>query len=120
LAKSPQVSEGERAAYLTPEFLAKVEPLDPVKWLPLLDAHRPLRLEQTLFTSITPDAARNRLLEVLPSHTNHVEYIDIGQYMREASTDGKILEWLDNRLRYQTAPTSGMVQSRESVATKGF
>jgi hypothetical protein len=36
LAKSPQVPDAERAAYLKPEFLAKVAPLDPVVWLPKL------------------------------------------------------------------------------------
>jgi acetyl esterase/lipase len=105
LAKSPEVPENERSAYTTPEFLEKVQPLDPIVWMPLLGG-RPLRLEQTLFTSITPEAARKRLTEVLPAGQDHLEYKDLDQYKKEAVTDGKVLDWLHSHLRSNTSQAS--------------
>jgi hypothetical protein len=97
LAKSPQVPDSERPNYLTPEFLAKVSPPDPIQWLPISGAH-PLRLEQTLFTSETPDAVRRRLLEALPPGAISIQYKDPVEYPCEASTEGKILDWLRQKL----------------------
>jgi pimeloyl-ACP methyl ester carboxylesterase len=98
LARSPQVPDNERDAYVNSDFLSKVQPLDPTVWFPLL-GERPLRLEQTLFTSTTPETARKHLLEALPPNASHVEYRDLAQYTANAVTDGKILDWLHNQLQ---------------------
>jgi len=97
LAASPLVPDRERPNYLTPAFLSEVAPLDPVRWMSALDG-RPLRLEETLFTAVTPDAARSRLLAALPPHAVQVEYKTQEDYVKDASTGGRILEWLQQQL----------------------
>ncbi len=97
LAKSPRVPENERANFLTPEFLSKVAPIDPVQWLPQLK-DRPLRLEETLFTSTVPDAARKHIRDALPAGAVVIQYADKSDYIKEAAANGKILDWLDKAL----------------------
>jgi len=77
--------------------LAGVAPLDPVRWMSALDG-RPFRVEETLFTAVTPDAARQRLLAALPPDAVEVEYKTQQDYVRDASTGGKILDWLQQQL----------------------
>lgn len=98
LAKSPQVPDSERAQYLTPAFLAKVAPLDPVRSLPALNG-RPVRLEETSFTYATPVEARKTLVEALPPDAVLVRYRDRDQYLQEAGTNGKILDWIHDALK---------------------
>jgi hypothetical protein len=100
LAKSPLVPEEERAHYLTPAYLAGVAPLDPIRWMASLSA-RPFRLEETLFTEITPAAARGRLILALPPHAIHVQYKTTEDYVNDASTGGRILDWLQHQLTPQ-------------------
>lgn len=97
LAKSPRVPENERARYLTPEFLAKVAPFDPIEWLPRLK-DRPLRMEETLFTTMVPDEARVKLREALPQGATTAQYRSQEQYVKDAATNGQILDWLHERL----------------------
>jgi hypothetical protein len=97
LAKSPQIPDAERERYLTPGFLGSVAPLDPMRWMSNLST-RPFRLEETLFSGITPEAARNRLVLPLPPHAIHVQYKTSEDYVRDASTGGRILDWLQGQL----------------------
>ena len=59
MASSAQIPEDERPDYLTPQFLETAAPFDPVRWMPALRG-RSFRLQQTLFSRVTPEAARNR------------------------------------------------------------
>ena len=102
LAKSPLVPQNERALYLTPEFLANVAPFDPIRWMPRL-SNRPLRVENTLFTSAVPSETRKRLHEAMPSNAVTTDYQDKEQYMKDAGANGKILEWLHGELDGSTA-----------------
>jgi len=97
LAGSPLVPNRERPNYLTPAFLEKAAPLDPLRWMSAL-AGRPFRLEETLFTAVTPDAARSRLLAALPPNAVRVEYKTQQDYVRDASTGARILDWLQQQL----------------------
>jgi hypothetical protein len=97
LAKSPQVPDAERERYLTPAFLGSVAPLDPMRWMASLST-RPFRLEETLFSGITPELARNRLVLALPAHAIHVQYKTSEDYVRDASTGGRIIDWLQGQL----------------------
>jgi hypothetical protein len=102
LAGSPLVPNSERPHYLTPAFLAGVAPLDPLRWMGGL-AGRPFRMEETLFTAVTPDAARQRLLAALPPLAVRVEYKTQQDYVRNASTGGRILEWVQQQLAPRTS-----------------
>jgi hypothetical protein len=103
LAKSPRVPEEERAAYLKPEFLAKVAPLDPVRWLPQLKA-RPFRLQENLFNPLTPEDARQRIDAALPVDAQLVQYHDPKEYAEKVSANGKMLDWLHAHLESPAPP----------------
>jgi pimeloyl-ACP methyl ester carboxylesterase len=96
-AKSPQVPDEERAKYLAPEFLAKVAPLDPVRWLPQL-ATRPVRLQENLFNLAIPGEVRTKIEAAAPANARVVEYHTTEEYAREVSTNAKMLDWLHAQL----------------------
>ena len=106
LARSPQIPENERAIYLKPEFLSKVAPLDPVKWLPLLKA-RPIRLQEALFSDVEPQSVRERLEGALPSDAEIARYKDRKEYLEKVTADGKMLNWLHERLQPTHQEMSG-------------
>jgi hypothetical protein len=60
LAASPAVPETERAAYSKPDFLKKVAPLDPVEWLPKIQAKK-FRLQDAIFAPTTPKVAKEKM-----------------------------------------------------------
>jgi len=66
LSKSSVLQDDpKRADYLKPQFLEKVAPLDPVKWLPTLKSQR-IRLQQPLNADDVPLACMNRIKAALP------------------------------------------------------
>ncbi len=101
LAKSTIIADTERANYLTPEFLKRVTPFDPVKWLPQFQK-RPLRIQQALFNPIVPEAARKKIETAAPSETEIAQYHDTKEYSEKVSANGKMLDWLHTQL--QTSP----------------
>ena len=54
---SPFVPEEERAQYVQPEFLKKAAALDPVDWLPKIQAKK-FRLQDAIFEPNTPKVAK--------------------------------------------------------------
>ena len=64
LKQSALIPEDQRSAFLRPEFLDKVAPLDPVRILPKLTTQ--VRLQQVGDDAITPAAARERIAAALP------------------------------------------------------
>jgi hypothetical protein len=97
LAKSPQVPDAERAAYLKPEFLAKAAPLDPVVWLPKL-TDRPVRVQEALFNPASSGVVRKRIEAALPPNATTAEYKDTKEYDDKVSTDGRMLDWMQAQL----------------------
>jgi hypothetical protein len=66
LAKSSVVQDDpNKAGYLKPQFLKKVAPLDPVKWLPQLKSTH-IRLQQPMDADPVPVVCKNRLKYALP------------------------------------------------------
>lgn len=103
LAQSPVVPEKERANYLKPEFLTRVAPLDPVRWMPALKS-RSLRFQLAKFDKSTPEAASERIRAALPATATLVIYEDVTDYQARAVTGGRIIQWLHAQL----APTPGV------------
>ncbi len=98
LALSPLVPPEERASYLTPEFLAKVAPLDPIRVLPQLGT-RPFRLQESLYNPLFPEATRKRIEAALPSDAYVVQYHDAKEYSEKVSANGRMLDWLHTQLQ---------------------
>ena len=97
LAQSPVVPDAERPQYLKPEFLTGLAPLDPVTQLPKVDPQR-FRLQQTLFSNATPEISAKRIAAAVPPSAQVICYETQQDYAEMAARDGRILDWLWNKL----------------------
>lgn len=103
MATSPFVPDDERAEYVKPEFLKKVAGLDPVNWLPNIQAKK-FRLDNELFETNTPQAAKEKLRAAVPAGTSVILYKTFQEF-KPAFEGGKNLEWIQHEL--QLLPESG-------------
>ena len=97
MAKSALIPENERANYLKPEFLKKVEPLDPVKWLSQVKAQH-VRIQDLADDTITPKAARERIESVAPATAKTQRYESTRQFYA-ASAGGRLFQWMKDQMR---------------------
>jgi cephalosporin-C deacetylase-like acetyl esterase len=99
LKESKQIPEEERATYLKPEFLQKISGLDPISYLPRLEG-RAIRIHQVLADPITPDSAKNKIINAAPSTDVVQRYPDLSAEVKALGNDG-IVAWLREQLRSQ-------------------
>jgi X-Pro dipeptidyl-peptidase (S15 family) len=97
LAKSSIVPENERAAYLKPEFLARVAPLDPVLWLAKLKAQA-IRIENVRKTPTIPDECQVRIEAAAPA-ASIVDQFGDARAFYPVSAGGRVFDWLENQLQ---------------------
>jgi dienelactone hydrolase len=106
LVKSPVVEpDPAHADYLKPEFLKKVAPLDPVKWLP--DLKVPVRIQQTRDNDQTPLECKEAIKAAAPKQAEVLRFAalrDLGT--RESG--GRLYEWIKDKLRESPMPATGM------------
>jgi hypothetical protein len=104
MAKSNLVPENERANYLQPEFLKKVAPLDPVRWLPQVKAQH-IRIQDIADDTITPKAARERIESAAPAAAKVQRYQSTREFYGAAG-GGRLFQWVKDQLRAvpQTKP----------------
>ena len=113
LAKSPLIPKAERSDYLKPEFLKRVEPLDPIKWLPQLQS-RALRLQEASYEKVTPDTAKKRIENAMPATAQIVRYRD-SQALEDTASEGKFFDWIKEQVRLAVADKSTV---RPAMRTK--
>jgi hypothetical protein len=104
LPTSPFVPEDERAQYVTPEFLKRVAPLDPLEWLPKVQAKK-FRLDDELYGRDTPKPAKERLRAAVPAGARVVTYNTPDEF-KIAFSDGKNLEWIQHELQALPLPAA--------------
>lgn len=98
LAKSSLVPERERASYLTPQFLKKVENLDPLSWLPQVKAQQ-VRLQYIQQgVTVTPDVAREKMEAAAPANVKLVHYEDTKAFVTEVGAKGTGFDWIKEQL----------------------
>jgi hypothetical protein len=97
IATSPFVPQDERADYVKPEFLKKVAPLDPLEWLPKIQAKK-FRLDVELFDTVTPKTVQEKLRAAAPAGANVMLYKNMEEF-KEAFQDGKNLQWIQRELK---------------------
>jgi hypothetical protein len=97
MATSPFVPEDERAEYVQPEFLSRIAPLEPLLWLPKIQAKR-FRLDNELFDTVTPKVAREHIRAASPAGTTIMEYKNLEEF-KTAFQDGKNLQWIQRELQ---------------------
>jgi hypothetical protein len=96
LGTSPFVPEDERAQYVKPDFLKKAAMLEPVEWLPKIQAKK-FRLENELFDNVTPKASKEKLRAAAPPGSSIVVYKSLDE-VKPIFQDGKNLEWIHHEL----------------------
>jgi len=97
LAKSSIIPENERPNYLKPEFLKKVAPLDPVKWLPELKTGH-IRIQNLADDTVTPTVAQEHIEAAAPPDAKVQRFIN-GQRFYSAAAGGRIFEWIKQQLQ---------------------
>jgi hypothetical protein len=97
MASSPFVPEEERPEYLKPEFLKKVAALEPIEWLPKIQAKK-FRLRDAIFETNTPKVAKEKLRAAVPPGGTVLIYSTPEEF--NAVVKGKKdLEWIQRELR---------------------
>jgi hypothetical protein len=97
MASSPFVPEDERASYVTPEFLKKAEILEPIDWLPKIQAKK-FRLQDAIFEPNTPPAAKEKLRAAVPGNGTVLIYKTPEEFNAVVRSK-KDLEWIQHELR---------------------
>jgi hypothetical protein len=107
IATSPFVPQDERPDYVKPEFLKKVAPLEPLEWLPKIQAKK-FRLDDELFNTVTPKTVQEKLRAAVPTGASVMLYKNMEEF-KEAFQDGKNLQWIQRELKSipQATPSTG-------------
>ena len=114
MAKSSLIPEVERPRYLTPEFLKKVAPLDPVKWLPQLTSQH-VRLQQVLDDSVTPKVVQQRIRKAAPRTAQGITFHTTRQFSGAESGD-RLLQWVKAQVQTTSQPQPVVRNSQNSNA----
>ncbi len=96
MATSPFIPEDERQDYVKPEFLKKVAALEPIEWLPRIQAKK-FRLDHELFETKAPKAVKEKMQAAVPAGATMVLYKNLDEF-KAAFQDGKNLEWIQHEL----------------------
>lgn len=97
MASSPFVPKDERADYVKPEYLKKVSTLDPVDWLPKVQAGK-FRYRDALFEEITPKSSKDKLRAAVPAKAEVQIYKSPEDYAA-AINGNKQMGWMYTELR---------------------
>lgn len=97
MAESSIIPENERPDYLKPEFLKKVEPLEPIHWLPQLKSTR-IRIVDVMDDAVTPQEAKEKLDAAAPPMATVVRYQDSGKFF-QAVSGGRMFDWVKDQVR---------------------
>lgn len=102
MAQSPFVPEEERSNYTQPEFLKKVAALEPLEWLPKVQA-RGFRLQDAIFELNTPTTSKNKLRAAVPARGTVVIY-KTPQEFNEVVRHERELRWIQQELQRVPRP----------------
>lgn len=109
LSESKVVPEDERAKYVKPEFLANVSPLDPVTWLPKIQA-KSVRIEDIRGNKAMPDHAQEKLEAAAPDFALINQYGN-GRAFLATQAPISVLEWVKSQLAPDAKPQVAMEKS---------
>ncbi len=97
MASSPFVPEQERADYLKPEFQKKIDTLEPLDWLPKIQAKK-FRFDNEVFDTVTPKSANEKLRAVAPAGTE-LRFYDNMEDFKAAFENGRNVQWIHHELQ---------------------
>ena len=97
MASSPFVPEDERREYVKPEFLKKAALMEPITWLPKVQA-KSFRLQDAWFESNTPMPCKDKLRTAVPHGATVLIYRTPEDFNAVVRTH-RDLEWIEGELR---------------------
>ena len=98
LAKSPVLKDDPSHTNFTSDlFLAKVAPLDPVKWLPTLTSTS-VRLQQIMENMATPDVCKEALRKAAPKQASIIRFEHLNDFS-EGAANAKLFDWIKAELK---------------------
>lgn len=100
--------------YSTPEFLKKVAPLDPVKWLPQLTI--PIRIQEVRDDAAVPMESKEALKRAAPKQTE-VRRFESKMAMFQVERGGILFSWVKDRLNQLPQKPSAVAQEKQ-LSTK--
>jgi len=95
LAEAQIVPAEERPDYLKPEFLKKLEPMEPVRYLPELKG-RTIRIQYA--DDPPPMKSRKRMEEAAPSTAEVIHFHSTHEFIASTS-GGRLFEWISEQLK---------------------
>jgi pimeloyl-ACP methyl ester carboxylesterase len=112
LAQSWVVNQDpDHASFTDADFLKRVAPLDPMKWLPMLKT-RHIRIQQIMDNSATPDDAKDAIKKAAPKRTEVVRYDHLSQFA-DVAAGGQLFSWVKVQLKATPTPAA---KKRTAVA----
>lgn len=97
MTTSPFVPEEERPDFVKPEFLKKVSTLDPIEWLPRIQAKK-FRLRQSAFELDTPTPIKEKLRAAIPAGASIVQYKELAEFLKDFPHSTN-LSWIEGSLK---------------------
>jgi hypothetical protein len=118
MTSSPFVPVDERPDFVKPEFLKKAAILDPVEWLPKVQAKK-FQLEQNAFDKITPANVKEKLRAAVPAAASVVQYNTAGE-LDAARADSTNVGWIEQKLKSvaEDAPKTAMAPGAADHASQ--
>jgi hypothetical protein len=109
LNESKVIPDDERAKYTGPEFVASVSPLDPVNWLPKIQA-KSLRIEDIRGNKAMPDKAQEKLEAAAPDFAVINQWGNGRAYLATQNPPS-VLEWTKSQLAPGAKPQVALEKS---------
>jgi hypothetical protein len=115
LVQSPIVSaDPKREDYSKPEFLKKVAPLDPVKWLPTLKV--PIRVQQVQHYLAVPMETKDAIKAALPKQAELSRFEGLGE-LSSREGGGALFWWIKEKVQDSGKPAEGN-DAKKSIAVE--
>jgi len=93
------VPAAERPDYVKPEFLSRVATLEPLEWLPKIQAKK-FRLQQRSFDTETPEPIKEKLQAAAPLGSTIVMYKTPKEFLQVVGVGGiHSMDWIKAELR---------------------
>jgi hypothetical protein len=113
MEKSAVVPQEEQPNYIKPEFLSKVASVEPLEWMPKVQAKK-FRLQQRMFEGETPMAVKEKFEAAVPPGAIVVSYQTVAQFDEATGERSrKSLDWIKKEVQALQPPAPELSYSKQ-------